>query len=37
MGLASETLTADLVTLRQLLRHQDRSVVVSAAGAIIGD
>lgn len=33
--LVAETLPGDIVLLRRLLRHQDRSVVVSAAGAII--
>jgi HEAT repeat protein len=33
--LVGETLPGDLVTLRQLLRHRDHSIVVSAAGAII--
>ncbi len=33
----AETLPGDIVLLRQLLRHQDHSIVVSAAGAIVGD
>ena len=33
--LVAETLPGDLVMLRQLLRHRDRSIVVNAAGAII--
>jgi len=33
--LVAETLPGDLVLLRQLLRHRDRSIVVNAAGAII--
>jgi HEAT repeat protein len=33
--LVAETLPGDLVTLRQLLRHRDHSIVVNAAGAII--
>jgi HEAT repeat protein len=33
--IAAETLSADIVLLRQLLRHTDRAVVVQAAGAIV--
>ena len=33
--LVAETLPGDLVLLRQMLRHRDRSIVVNAAGAII--
>jgi HEAT repeat protein len=33
--LAAETLSADLVILRQLLRHRDRAIVVQAGGAIL--
>jgi HEAT repeat protein len=33
--IVAETLPGDLVLLRQLLRHRDRSIVVNAAGAII--
>jgi HEAT repeat protein len=32
---ATETLSADVVMLRQLLRHPDRAIVVQAAGAIL--
>jgi HEAT repeat protein len=34
--IAAETMSDDIVLLRQLLRHPDRSVVVQAAGAIAG-
>lgn len=33
--LATETLPGDIVLLRQLLRHADRSIVVNAASAIV--
>jgi HEAT repeat protein len=34
---ATETLSADVVLLRQLLRHSDRAIVVQAAGAILAN
>ncbi len=34
---AAETLSADLVMLRHLLRHPDRVIVVQAAGAIVAE
>jgi HEAT repeat protein len=33
--IAAEALSGDIVLLRQLLRHDDRAVVVQAAGAIV--
>jgi HEAT repeat protein len=33
---ASQTLSGDIVLLRQLLRHSDHAVIVQAAGAIVG-
>ena len=35
--LATETLPGDIVLLRQLLRHPDRTIVVNAAAAIVGN
>ena len=35
--IATETLPGDIVVLRQLLRHRDHTIVVTAAGAIITD
>ena len=33
--IVGETLTSNVVLLRQLLRHTDHSIVVQAAGALV--
>jgi hypothetical protein len=35
--IAADTLSGDIVFLRQLLRHRDHGIVVTAAGAIVSD